>query len=428
MASLLSRVPHGARLSPESWRARHRIATGLLWAHVPVLVLLGLLGPMPAWEAVVIPAGIAALAGAAALAGEPRTKASFTSIGLIACTFAAIELSGGQMAMHIHLYAVLIYVALYQQWAPLMWAVVVVLVHHGTLGLLNPARVFGDHHMSHLAGLGQVALHAGLATLEVAGIIIFWHFAEQAEREGEAIRETADAQRRAVEKAEQESRARETEAERVRAADAAEWAARLSAEAVTIGDEARAAITAVAAVDTELTMLSTAVGDISARSGEAAGNAADSKDTALRAAEKVRILEGSVGEIAEVNALIAQVAAQTNLLALNATIEAARAGEAGRGFGVVANEVKELAQQTAQSVQKINQVIDAIVTQTGDVAATFETTTGAVSVIHEIQTDIATSVEEQAAVLAEVTRQLSTATAAARQVLAGLERLTAHTT
>jgi methyl-accepting chemotaxis protein len=78
-------------------------------------------------------------------------------------------------------------------------------------------------------------------------------------------------------------------------------------------------------------------------------------------------------------------------------------------------------------VAKVNQVIDAIVAQTGDVATTFESTTGAVAVIHGIQTDIATSVEEQAAVLDEVTRQLSTATAAAQQVLAGLERLTVHT-
>jgi methyl-accepting chemotaxis protein len=68
-------------------------------------------------------------------------------------------------------------------------------------------------------------------------------------------------------------------------------------------------------------------------------------------------------------------------------------------------------------------VIEAIVAQTGEVAATFESTTGAVSEIHNLQIDIAASVEEQAAVLGEVTRQLSTATEAAQQVITGLDRL-----
>jgi methyl-accepting chemotaxis protein len=72
-------------------------------------------------------------------------------------------------------------------------------------------------------------------------------------------------------------------------------------------------------------------------------------------------------------------------------------------------------------------VITAIVAETGDVAHTFASTTGAVDDIHELQLDIASSVEEQAAVLAEVTTQLSAATAAADQVLVGLETLSATT-
>jgi methyl-accepting chemotaxis protein len=426
MATLVSRLPRGARLSRESWAARHRIVTGLLWLHVPALILLGLLGPMPVWEAAALPAGIAALAVAAGVLGEPRARASAAAIGLIACTFAAIELSGGEMAMHIHLYAVLIFIALYQQWTPLLWAVVIVVLHHGSLGLLNPQRVFGMMHMSALDGLGQVVLHAGLAVLEVIGIIVFWHFAEQVEREGEALAEAAEAQRLVTADAERLSADRVAEADRARTAEISARAERLSADALAIGDQARAAIVAVAAVDTELAGLTSAVRDISTRSQDAAGSASAGKATALTAAAKVRELESSVGEIAEVNALIAQLAGQTNLLSLNATIEAARAGEAGRGFGVVANEVKQLAQQTAESVDRVNGVIQAIVAQTGDVATTFGSTTTAVADIHAIQADIAVSVEAQAAVLTEVTRQLAAATVAAEQVLTGLELLTAR--
>ena len=426
MATLASRLPRGARLSEESWAARHRIVTGLLWLHVPALVLLGVLGPRPGWEAVVLPAGIAGLAvGATALRGY-RGRASAAAIGLIACTFAAIELSGGEMAMHIHLYAVLIFIALYQQWTPLLWAVLIVVLHHGSLGLLYPERVFGMMDMSALDGLGQVALHAGLAVLEVIGILVFWHFAEQVEQESAALTAAADAQRLATVEAERQTVERAAEADRSRSAAVSARAQRLAADALAIGDQARVAIAAVAAVETELAQLTSAVREISTRSADAAGSASAGKATALTAAAKVRALESSVGEIAEVNALIAQLAGQTNLLSLNATIEAARAGEAGRGFGVVANEVKQLAQQTAESVDRVHGVIQAIVAQTGDVATTFDSTTTAVADIHAIQADIATSVAAQSAVLTEVTRQLAAATVAAEQVLTGLEQLTAR--
>jgi methyl-accepting chemotaxis protein len=92
-----------------------------------------------------------------------------------------------------------------------------------------------------------------------------------------------------------------------------------------------------------------------------------------------------------------------------------------------AEELRLRSEETATSVQEVNQVISAIVAETEDVAQTFASTTGAVDAIHELQLNIASSVEEQASVLAEVTTQLSAATAAADQVLAGLQTLSAST-
>jgi methyl-accepting chemotaxis protein len=424
VGSLIERLPRGARLSQASWRSRHRINIILLWWHVPVFVLLGLLGPRPAWEAAVLPAGIAAIAGLAAALPAATSKASLTSVGLIACTFVAIELSGGAMSSHIHLYAIVVFVALYQQWAPLLWAVLVVVAHHGTLGLTAPERVFGIHHMSTAAGLGQVALHAGLATLEVCGIVIFWHFAEEVERENEHLAEQARQQQQHTQLAEQQAQQQAAVDLQARSAEAAQRADHITADVATITIEARAAIDAVAAVDRQLASLTATVQDIAARSGRAATTASTGKDAAARAAAKVKQLQRSVSEIAEVNALIASLAGQTNLLALNATIEAARAGDVGKGFAVVASEVKDLAQETATSVDKVNQVINAIVAETDDVSQTFASTADAVDDITDLQTNIATSVEQQATVLAEVTTQLSHATAAADQVLTGLDRLT----
>ncbi|MEV4281530.1 methyl-accepting chemotaxis protein [Actinoplanes xinjiangensis] len=414
-------------MSEASWLARHRIVSRLLWWHVPAFLVLGLLGPRPAGETVGLVAALTVWAAAVPLLPNVKAKASHTSVGLIACTFIAIELSGGAMSAHIHLYAVLIFVALYQQWTPLISAIVVVVAHHAVVGLVAPDRVFGVHHMPMADAFVQVAVHAGLVVVEVVGIVVFWHFAEQTERENHVLAQQAQQNRQQTEQAEREAAERNAEELRVRSEQAADQARRVTDEVAAISAEAHAAISAVAAVDRELAALTASVQDIAARSAQAASTAATGKQAAASAGARVQQLERSVGEISAVNALIASLAEQTNLLALNATIEAARAGEIGKGFAVVAGEVKDLARETATSVERVNAVITTIVAETGEVAQTFAATTGAVDDIHELQLNIASSVEEQAAVLAEVTTQLSTATAAADQVLTGLQTLTATT-
>ncbi|MGI9953336.1 methyl-accepting chemotaxis protein [Moorellaceae bacterium AZ2] len=88
--------------------------------------------------------------------------------------------------------------------------------------------------------------------------------------------------------------------------------------------------------------------------------------------EKLASLSGSVNQIGEILEVINGIAEQTNLLALNAAIEAARAGEAGRGFAVVADEVRKLAEQSRASSDKIRVLLNTISSETNEVVHTSE--------------------------------------------------------
>jgi methyl-accepting chemotaxis protein PixJ len=99
------------------------------------------------------------------------------------------------------------------------------------------------------------------------------------------------------------------------------------------------------------------------------------RETVSETAKKVKRLGDASQKISKVVNLISGFAAQTNLLALNAAIEAARAGEEGRGFSVVAEEVRALAQQSATATADIEQLVEEIQTQTNEVVAAMETGT-----------------------------------------------------
>jgi methyl-accepting chemotaxis protein len=127
-------------------------------------------------------------------------------------------------------------------------------------------------------------------------------------------------------------------------------------------------------------------------------------------------LGSAASRIGEVIGLIQAIAGQTNLLALNATIEAARAGEAGKGFAVVANEVKELAKETARATEDIGQKIEAIQSDTQGAVAAISEIAEVIGRINDIQTTIASAVEEQTATTNEIARSVTEAAAGANGI------------
>jgi methyl-accepting chemotaxis protein len=154
-------------------------------------------------------------------------------------------------------------------------------------------------------------------------------------------------------------------------------------------------------------------------SREAAGAARTTQQTveeAAKAAQAVEAMNQAVRTIGGIVALINKVAEQTNLLALNATIEAARAGEAGKGFAVVASEVKELSRDTARATGDITRQVEKIQQTAREVGTLINGMTDAIQRIDSSASTIAASVAEQVRAQSAIGRSIGEVEENTRQV------------
>ena len=196
-------------------------------------------------------------------------------------------------------------------------------------------------------------------------------------------------------------------------ATTAEQTEKQSSAVAAASEQASANVQTVAASTEELTASISEISQQVTQSSSVANNAVKEANQTNKQMER---LETAAHRIGEVITIISGIAEQTNLLALNATIEAARAGEAGKGFAVVASEVKNLANQTAKATTEISQQIVGIQDETRLAANAIDLIAGTIQDMSNVASSISAAAEEQSVAKNEISKNVEEAASGTQEV------------
>ena len=418
-----------------------KLLTALLWIHVPIAVVVGMMCGAD-W---LMPAGLMAAMAIAAtaswrLAGNGVSTRLIFGVAVMGdVSVLVFQMSGNpwQIDMHMYFFAMLAFLMSYCDYRPILAGTVAVAVHHLLLNFILPAALYPGG-----GNFARVVLHAVILLLEAGVLIALAHklahlFETTARKTAEAEAAQAAEARATSERSEAEHRSKQDRdsARRELAAGfeqkiggiveavavAASETARQTAAVAAASMQASTNVETVAAATEELTASISNIAQQVTRSAEIAGKAAEE---ARRTNAVVEGLAAGTQKIGEVVTLIQSIASQTNLLALNATIEAARAGEHGKGFAVVASEVKALANQTAKATEEISAQVQGIQAATGDAVTAIQAIGGTIAEIDQISSEIASAVDQQGLATREIAGNVQQAANGTREVSGNIQNVT----
>ena len=196
-------------------------------------------------------------------------------------------------------------------------------------------------------------------------------------------------------------------------------------QVVIESEQSRASAEGVAAAAERLVV---SVAQMAREVTQAAGITAGAARDAGKTEGAVRSLSTAASGVQEATRLIAQIARRTKLLALNATIEAARAGDAGRGFNVVASEVKDLATQTAAATVLIAAQMDAMKTATDEAITTIDGIRTAIGSVDHLAGHVVAAVADQNTTMRSILDAAGASALAANEVAAAMHAVMADAT
>ena len=191
-------------------------------------------------------------------------------------------------------------------------------------------------------------------------------------------------------------------------------------QAADVAEDTTARVQSIAAATEEL---SNAVGEINNNMTLSKAATDDILVKSIASGEASEKLQTAAGSMEQIVAFIREIASQVNLLALNATIEAARAGDAGRGFSVVAAEIKSLAQQTAVATDGIASEIARVQSVSASVASSVSAIVAAARDVHNYVSGVAVAMEQQSYVTREMSENAQHASVAVQDIGGRIKRL-----